>query len=84
MFQRTMLENCAVPDTFITNIGEIEVLGSCCRFVLYVEREAEREIVAKIIMPIENVPAAIAFTVAKLGAHWIAKPILPQFLMHMH
>jgi hypothetical protein len=79
-----MIEVSPIKDTFITNIGAIEILNSCARFVLYVDRDGRREIVAKIIMPIENVPSAIALTVAQLGGHWITKPIVPLLLAHLH
>lgn len=84
MLERRLLEVTPVRDTFITNIGQIEVLNSCARFVLYVDRGEHREIVQKLVMPIENVPSAIAFTVAALGGHWIVKPILPAFLSPIH
>jgi hypothetical protein len=79
-----LIEISPIRDTFITNIGAIEVLNSCARFVLYVDHGDHREIVSKVIIPVENVPSAIAFTVAQLGGHWITRPILPHFLMPTH
>jgi hypothetical protein len=73
-----MIEPCPVLDCFASNIGLIEVFDSNVRFTLYVQRGAEREVVARIVMPVENIPAAVAYTVAAMGGHWIGSPQIPR------
>lgn len=60
------VEPVPVPDVFITGIAKVEITGHNARFYLYVDqnsfdpgREPDKFIVAKIIIPLENLPEAI-------------------------
>lgn len=84
MGQVAMIEPCPVLDTYVSNIGQIEILDCNVRFTLYVNRGSEKEIVARIIMPIDAVPSAIAYTVAALGGYWIGVPAVPRLFPRAH
>lgn len=55
----------AVADVFVSGLAEVEDIGSgCLRFVFYSIQhtpsgEEERMVVAKLIMPIDALPAAV-------------------------
>jgi hypothetical protein len=61
-----VIEPAYVQDIFVTGIEEIEELGDCARFSLYVDAEplgyegpTEHHIRVKIVISIENLPKAI-------------------------
>lgn len=60
-----IIELKTIQDTFATKVAKVEILGSCARFWVCVEQDSlglgERDmvVVAKLVMPIECVPAAI-------------------------
>jgi hypothetical protein len=59
-----LLELSVVRDTFATGCGKVDIVGPCARFYFYAEQDSlgmgiERVVVAKIVMPIELVPAAL-------------------------
>lgn len=61
-----LAEPIAVLDTFTSGLGRVEVMkGGCVRFIVYVESTmedgtVENIVVAKIVMPLDAVPDAIA------------------------
>lgn len=57
------MERVAVTDVYVTGVGRISIAGSCARIILTVTDEAEageQEVAARIILPIEAIPAVIA------------------------
>jgi hypothetical protein len=57
------LEN--IRDTFVTGIGDIEILGHNARITLYVDQggrggaPVERVVVAKLLVTLESIPSGI-------------------------
>lgn len=81
-----MIEPMPVLDIFGCGLGSIEIVGPCARFVVYVEQDVpgadfnpQRVVVAKIVLPLDAVPAAISMTTAKLANHWLSETIPRMF-----
>jgi hypothetical protein len=78
-----MLETFAVSDTFVSGLGEIEHLGGgVYRFTFYTRQHVgERDeliVSAKIVMPMEAVPPALAMTAKMVGydaVRFVAKAV---------
>ena len=64
---QALVEPVPIQDVFVSGIGEIEIIGPCARFILYVDQHPigdgdiaqERVVVAKIVMPMEAIQPAI-------------------------
>ena len=62
-----LVEPVPIQDVFVSGIAEIEIIGPCARFILYVDQHPigdgdagrERVVVAKVVMPVEAIPPAI-------------------------
>lgn len=63
--QPELVEVDVIRDTFVSGVGDIQVMGANARVTLYVdqqalgERPAERIVVAKLIFPVDAIPACI-------------------------
>lgn len=64
-----LVEPIAVQDNFVSGIDHIEMAGnSCCRFYVYTDHTPidgsppERVLVAKIVIPLDELPKAIRKT----------------------
>lgn len=70
---QSLIETKSVRDIFVSDLGRIEILGKNARFVLYVKHYSDEGaapinlIVAKVIMPIDVIPGAIARTLFAIG-----------------
>lgn len=69
--QVAIVEASHILDTFATELSGVERLGSCVRFTLTSIQhspggEYERVVVAKIVIPLDAVPAAIRLTLKEL------------------
>lgn len=78
------------PEFFACGLHSVEVMGTVCRFVLYVDRRTvEGEIIREppftCIMPLDNVGPSIALVLRTLGAR-IVIPIVgcaaKELLLH--
>lgn len=80
-------ETMALADLFVSGIARIEALeGGCFRFVLYVEHNdfsdrPERQAVASLIIPMENVPACLQAAAAALVRHGIKMLVRPPAML---
>lgn len=80
-----LIELYAVPDTFCTALGRVDILsGGFARFVCYVERQdedgvVENVVVANVVMPLVNVPDAILLATAATATSVVdaVKKLLP-------
>lgn len=63
--QAELIEVDVIHDTFVSGVGDIQVMGTNARITLYVDqqamgaRPAERIVVAKLIFPIDAIPACM-------------------------
>lgn len=78
-----LIEPIPIQDTFATGVHRVEIVGSCARFILYVDQccpdgKTERVTVSKITMPLEYVPAAIRAAIDGTVKH-IVRPISDKF-----
>jgi hypothetical protein len=68
-----LLELTSIKDTFSTGCDHVEIVGSCARIYIYTDQaslgsgELERILVAKIVMPVEKVPAALKICAAGIA-----------------
>lgn len=84
--EQRFIESGTAPEFFVTGLHNVEVMGTNCRFVLYVERRLEdgqiiREAPFTCIMPIDAVAPAIALTLRILGAKTVV-PAIARALLH--
>jgi hypothetical protein len=60
-----LIELEVIRDTFVTGIGDIQILGHNARIILYVEQggsggiPVERVIVAKLLVTLESIPSGL-------------------------
>lgn len=69
MSDPVLFEPLLTQDIFCEGIGRIQIVGQNARFFLYIQDGNERSVVAKIVIPLENLPEAIRMAVeATFGA----------------
>lgn len=62
-----------IRDTFVTGIGDIQILGHNARITLYVDQggrgghPAERVVVAKLLVTLESIPSGILDVIRATG-----------------
>lgn len=71
-----VIEPTPLSDIFVTGIARIDIIGHNARFYLYMDQNSfvpdappDRFIVAKIIVPLENLPGMIEQAVRASGDH---------------
>lgn len=82
-----LVELHAVADIFASGLGEVEdVGGGCYRFTLYAKQRVgngeELVIVAKIVMPLEAVPPALALAAKAVGCAMLRGAYVPEGNFH--
>jgi hypothetical protein len=75
-----LIEPAHLNDIFVTDIGPIQSLGSCARFILVAENPVcysehpEQIAVSRLVIPIECLPRmimkAFRFTCQEIGKRW--------------
>lgn len=77
----SLIETVPVTDVFASDLARVEILGSNARFILFAKHFPEEGaaaihvVVAKIIVPVDVIPAAIARVLFALG-HAAVSPML--------
>lgn len=71
-----MLEAYAVPDIFVSGLGQVESMGGgCFRFSFFARQQiGDREelvLVAKLIAPMEAVPPALTMAAKAVGVEMV-------------
>lgn len=67
-----LLDTGTTPEFFANGVHDVEVMGSVCRFVLYlIKRAADgtqyREATLTVIMPSDAIGPGIALTIERIG-----------------
>ncbi|HET8700390.1 MAG TPA: hypothetical protein VFL97_01845 [Nitrococcus sp.] len=63
-----LVEPFGIPDVFVSGLAEVEdVGGGCMRFVFYARHDGERQVVAKLVAPIDAVPPAVMMAAKAVG-----------------
>ena len=81
-----LVETIAVPDTYVSGIAAVEPLYPCARFVLYVDHTSidgsapERIVVAKLICPLEGLPAVVRQILNVMAEHGVTMASLGRKL----
>jgi hypothetical protein len=70
-------EPIAIQDVFCMGIASIEIMGPNARFFMYADQTpvgggpVERHIVAKLVLPIENIPECIRKAIEATASHTV-------------
>lgn len=79
----SLVECGIIPDTYMSGVGKVEILGPNARIWLYVDQESsgrtERIVVAKIIVPLESIPGAIKVVLIATAKRLTIPPLLENF-----
>lgn len=73
------------PELFASGLHDVEIMGSVCRFVMYVERnhngEVTRQAPFTCIMPLDAIGPAIGLVIRRLGSRILIPTIARHVLM---
>lgn len=76
---RPLVEPVAVQDVFVSGIASIEAVGPCARFTLFVDSRVPeaggapcRNVVVKVILPLEALPTCIRQAIVFAAAQMLA------------
>jgi hypothetical protein len=63
-----LTEPFGVPDIFVSGLAEVEDIGGgVMRFIFYAHHDGERQVVAKLVAPVDAVPTAVTMAAKAVG-----------------
>ena len=76
----SLIEPVPISDDFVQSIQNIEIVGSCARFVLYAEHSVPelggkivRVVISKIVMPMDSIPLCVQQATGFMAARTIER-----------